>query len=401
MYKNNIKKILISSFLATSLCASNVSISTDNTGDFLTAPMYMAKGDICSEVKVMNTNEYSSILAKVAIREKISSHEVDLPILLSPGDIWSGTICQNQKGRVILQSDDDSNYPDAKHILHNGIDLLEHAMITGYRENDYNKGYVELNGKGFKLEEIQKTNLDFTNGYVEVYPIAEYNEGTKQKIDKKLLALRWNRLIDSDTSDSKLRKNGVDEDSLSGVVSFRTKGQETSSMDMIAFKNVHNTQVLGEPINFTSDSNPDMLIGKDSKIQILKLLQHRDLYFSYDNQGIDQYLYVTFPFGYKEKQSRRFKLVIRNMKEEKSVSVFSPRFIMKNEQASISIENLISQTNNKMKFTKGIIKIEDIRNNDNAQLGNNQIASILPIKARISKIGSQDILIDSRRVPLK
>jgi len=399
--KKNINKILISSLLATNIYASSVSIATDNTGDFLIAPMYMAKGDICSEVKVMNTNEYSSILAKITIREKIASHEVDLPILLSPGDIWSGVICQNKDGRVILQSDDDSNYPDAKEILHNGIDLLEHGIITSYRENDYNKGYVELNGKGFELEEIQKTNLDFTNGYIEVYPIAQYDEGTKQKVSKKLLALRWNRLIDSDTSDKKLRKNGVDENSLSGLVSFRTKGQETSSMEMTAFKNTHTRQVLGEHINFTTDSNPDILLDKGSKVEILKLLQSKDLYFSYDNSGIDQYLYITFPFGYKEKQSRRFKLVVRNMKEEKSVSVFSPRFIMRNEQASVSIESLINQTNNRIKFTKGMIKIEDIRNNDKSQLGKNEIASILPVKARISKIGSKDILIDSRKVPLK
>ena len=148
------KSIIISTVIASSLYSNdNVKLSTDGTGDFLLAPLYIAQGDICSRIKVMNTNEYSSILAKVTVRERIASHEVDLPILLSPGDVWEGNICQINN-KVILSSTDDSNHPSAKDILRKGIDLYAHSSMTSYRESDYNKGHVELNGKLFELNEL-------------------------------------------------------------------------------------------------------------------------------------------------------------------------------------------------------------------------------------------------------
>jgi len=389
-----IKTVLLVSMIASFSYASKsyVEYSNNHKGDFLIAPLYIAKNDICSKITVMNTNEYSSILAKIAIRESIASHEVDFPILLSPGDVWDGNIC-SINGRAVLTSSDDSNHPSALKMLKNGIDLLGHSATTSYRENDYNKGYIELNGKSFKLEEIQKTNLDFTHGYIEVYPIAQFNEESKQKVSKKLLLERWERLLDGDTTNPKLRKDGVDEESLSGFISFNTSKQETATLPMRAFKNTHNYQRTGETIDFTSDSNPDLLIGKYNKLKILKLLQSKQTSFTYDNSGKNQYIYFTFPFGYKEKQSRRYKLIIRDMNENKFVMVFSPIYIMRNEVACISIEELVNLTKNKVKFSKGMIQIQDIANNDTVQLGKNIAPSMIPVKARISTIGNKSMVI--------
>lgn len=388
--------------LGANLYAKNeLVMATDNTGDFLISPMFMAQGDICSNIKVMNTNEYSSILAKVTIREKIASHEVDLPILLSPGDVWEGNICQINK-RVILKSNDDSNHPSARDTLKNGIDLLKHSSITSYRENDYRKGYVELNGKSFELEEVQKVNLDFTKGYIEVYPIAQFNEGSKRKIDKRVLMDRWDRLIDKDMSNPKLRRYGVDNHSLSGLVSFNTKGQETATINMVAFENVHSKQILGEPINYTSDSNPDILIGKENKVKILNLLQHKDVSFVYDNYGIDQFLHIAYPFSYKEKQSRRYKVIVRDMSENKYIMVFSPKYIMHNELACISVQELVKITNNLKKFKKGMVQIVDITNNDKVQLGKDKTPSMLPTISRITnKLGGKDVFINAEFIPVK
>jgi len=379
---------------------SYVEHSNNHKGDFLISPLYIAKDDICSKIEVMNTNEYSSILAKVTIRESIASHEVDLPLLLSPGDVWDGNICSID-GRVVLTSTDDSNHPSALKMLMNGIDLLGHSSATSYRDNDYNKGYVELNGKSFKLEEIQKTNLDFTHGYVEVYPIAQFNEGSKQKVSKKILLERWERLIDGDTTNPKLRKDGVDEESLSGLISFNTSKQETTTLPMKAFKNAHNYQRTGDAIHFTSDSNPDLLIGKDNKVKILQLLQSEQTSFTYDNCGKDQFIYFTYPFGYKEKQSRKYKLIIRDMNENKFVMVFSPIYIMRNEVACISVEELINLTKDKMKFSKGMIQIQDIANNDTVQLGKNLAPSMIPVKTRIATIGNKSMVITIHYTPTK
>jgi hypothetical protein len=284
-------------------------------------------------------------------------------------------------------------------MLNNGINLHGHSVGTGYRENDYNKGYVELNGKSFELQEVQKDNMDFTRGYIEVYPIAQFDEGSKQKVSKHTLLQRWERLIDGDTSNAKLRKTGVDEESLSGSISYNTAGQETASLPMVAFKNTHNYQRTGDHIYFTSDSNPDLLLGKENKLKILELLQKSQTSFTYDNSGKDQYVYLTYPFSYKEKQSRRYKLIIRDMEENKFVMVFSPIYIMRNEVACISVKELINLTKNTMKFKKGIIQIQDITNNDEVQLGKNKAPSVIPVVTRISNIGGNSMVINGSYAP--
>ena len=89
------------------------------------------------------------------------------------------------------------------------------------------------------------------------------------------------------------------------------------------------------------------------------------------------------------------------MNENKYIMVFSPKFIMHNELALISVEELIAITHNKIKYKKGMIQIKDIINNDPAQLGKNQNGSMIPIIARISKIGGKDLMINGEYIPVK
>ncbi len=384
---------------STTLLADKVTMSNDGTGDFLIAPLYIAKGDICSEVKVFNTNETSSILAKVVFRESIASHEVDLPIFLSPGDVWSGKVCQQGK-KIVLTSDDDSNHPAARDTLCEGKDLVDHSKNSEDRATHIAKSYVEIDGKPFEIKEYEKENIDFSKGYVEVYPIAQYYEGSRQKVHKSLLVERWDRLIDGKTH-PRLSKIGIDSYSLSGVVSFQTHNQETSSIAMTAFKGAHDKLVKGEAINYSSPANPDILLGKWKIKDILKLLQYERFSFVYDNAGKDQFVNILFPFSHKEKQSRKFKFTIRDMNENKYTMIFSPRSTIKNELGHISVEELIKLTRDTKKFERGMIQITDITNNDEIQLGKNKTASIIPTLSRIRPIGGQDIMINSVYLPTK
>ena len=94
MLKKIISVASLSALLTMTANAESVSISNDGHGDFLIAPLYVAKNKVCTNLKVMNTNESNSILAKVTLREQIHSQEIDLPIFLSPGDVWDGKICE-------------------------------------------------------------------------------------------------------------------------------------------------------------------------------------------------------------------------------------------------------------------------------------------------------------------
>lgn len=358
--KKSIVTFAASILCSSALTASTVSLSTDGTGDFLIAPFYESKNDICSEIKVFNTNETNSILAKVSIRERISSHEFDLPIFLSPGDAWSGTLC-DIGGKVILRSEDDSNHPAVKKVLSQGKDITAHTMSAGF------------------------TNVDFTRGYVEIYPIAQFDEESTNKVDKSILVDRWDSLISGITSHGKLRKNGVDENSLSGSISFITNEKETATQQMVAFKNAHSKQKIGTVINYSSDTSPEGLLGQKEKVEILELLQNSTTSFMYDNFGYEQSLYMTFPFGFTSGQERSFKITVRDMSENKDVErtvIFSPspaksKYSIKNELAVIPVNELIGLTSNSSNFKKGMIQIKEITNISNHQLGSGEYASFL------------------------
>lgn len=401
MFSQLLKTVTTTAILcSTSLLADKVMLSNDGTGDFLVAPLYLAKGDICSEVKVFNTNETSSILAKIVFRESIASHEVDLPIFLSPGDVWAGKVCQ-EGDKVVLTSNDDSNHPAAMETLAMGKDLVDHSKNAEDRPNpNMAKSYVEIDGKPYQIKEFQKDNIDFTKGYVEVYPIAQYYEGSRQKIHKSLLVERWDRLIDG-KGHPKVSASGIDSYSLSGVISFQTKNQETSSIAMTAFKGAHDKLVMGEAINYSSQAKPEVLLGEWKMKDILKLLQYERFSFVYDNSGKDQYVNILFPFSHKEKQSRKFKFTIRDMNENKYTMIFSPRSTIKNELGYISVEELISLTRDTKKYEKGMIQITAITNSDDVQLGKDQTASIIPTLSRVSQIGGQDIMINAVYLPTK
>jgi len=392
---------ILSVVLATGADANKVRIATDGTGDFLIAPLYIAQDDICSVVKVFNTNETNSILAKVVFREHVSSHEVDFPIFLSPGDVWEGKVCQQKNGSVVLTSTDDSNHPSALETLKIGQNLGEYSSTAINRHTDIPKGYVEIDGRSYAIKESQKDNIDFKKGYIEIFPIAQFNEGSKIKVRKSTLVERWDNLERGNLSLLGIRTKGVDNNSLSGLVSFQTANQETSTVPMMAFENTHDHQYAGSTISYNSEASAEKLLGKHKKIAILKLTQKANLSFTYDKAGVDQYLNITFPFSHKEKQSRRFKLTIRDNSENKYTMIFSPLPNMSDELTVFSVEELVKLTRNIVKFNEGMIQIKEIINNDAVQLGKNKVASIIATKSRIATIGGATMVIDTSFVPVK
>ena len=363
------KKIVLSTaLLAASAMASNVSIANDGLGDFLVAPFYMAKGNICSKVTVENTNTTKSILAKIAFREQLSSNEVDLPIFLSPGDVWDGKVCQAPNGDVYLYSTDDSNHPSIRKVLAAGKDLTAQSKKAG------------------------NTDVDFSAGYIEVYPIAEFNEGSDKKVDKSVLVTRWDNLIKGIYPKNTV-KTGVDGYSLAGTVSFEENGKYTSILPMKAFKGAHDKVLTGSAIAYGNDTSPQVLLGNKKAFEILKLIQHKTTAFTYTNYGQNQYIVFTYPFGYNKNQIRKFKLTVRDMEENKDEAqtiIFSPTpkaqaNFMRNEVAIISVADLINKTKNPKMYQKGQIQIENITNVSDVQLGAGKNASFFATLITLDK----------------
>ena len=386
------KKLLLSAALIAATVpamADNVSISKDGLGDFLVAPFYMAKGKICSKITVYNTNTTKSVLAKVAIREQLSSNEIDLPIFLSPGDVWDGTLCQRDNGDVYLTSNDDSNHPSIKNILAQGKDITAQSKKAG------------------------NTDVDFTAGYIEIYPIAEFNEGSDKKVEKSVLVKRWDNLIKGNYPTNTL-KTGVDGFSLAGNIAYETDGKYTNILPLKAFKGTHDKTLTGSAIAYGNDTSPEVLLGNEKKYQILKLTQHKTTAFTYTNYGKDQYIVFTFPFGYNKDQIRKFKFTVRDMEENKDkktkqVIVFSPapkivkraNFI-KNEVAIVSVNDLINKTKNPAMYKNGQIQIENITNVSNVQLGAGKNASFFATLITVDQNNKNDAeILNAYYTPVK
>ena len=376
------------SLVATAAMADNATLANDQLGDFLIAPVYIANNSMCSKVTVYNTNTTHSILAKVAFRERLASNEVDLPIFLSPGDVWSGIVCQ-KNGDVVLTSKDDSNHPKVAKILANGKSLTKQSISSGHK------------------------NIDFTMGYIEVYPIAEFDEGNDKKLDKSLLVKRWDKLIKGATP-SKLVTNGVDGYSLSGNVGFGISNKITSYLPMVAFKGTHDKVLRGSTIAYGNDTAPDVLLGTNKKHQILKLLQKNEADFTYTNYGKNQYVVFTYPFGYSQTQVRKYKVTVRDMEENKDVKktevvIFSPTpkpkiksNYMKNEVAVLSVSDIISQTQNPAMYKNGQIQITDITNVSDVQLGAGKKPSFIATYLRFDRnINNKNEVVNVSYIPTK
>ncbi len=372
---------------STAALADNAIQAKDGLGDFLIAPVYFAKGDICSRIVVYNTNTTHSILAKVAIREQTKSSEVDFPIFLSPGDVWSGTLCQ-KNGDVYLTSDDDSNHPQISTLLAQGKNITKQSEKAG------------------------NVDVDFKTGYVEIYPIAEFDEGSEKKVDKSVLVKRWDMLIKGEYPSNTIR-SGVDGYSLTGEIDYETKGNITTILPMMAFKGTHDKVLTGSAIAYGNDTGPDILLGTKKRVQLLKLMQHNSTMFTYTNYGKDQYVVFTYPFGYAKDQVRKYKITVRDMSENKDekpkeVIIFSPApkikkpiNTMEKEVVVLSVADIINKTKNPGMYKEGQIQITDITNVSNVQLGAGKNASFIPTFVSFGENQQAEYVNSAHYIPVK
>ncbi len=133
-----------------------VRIGEDGTGDYLLSPVYYAVSNWSTELKVVNTNTTRAIVAKVVIRESKESKEIlDFAIYLTPGDVWTGTIFDDN-GIIKVKSTDDSM------IIGGTVASPSNPIVVGAhprRENPENGKYHQENW----------------HGYVEIFGMASYD----------------------------------------------------------------------------------------------------------------------------------------------------------------------------------------------------------------------------------
>lgn len=73
--------------------ANAVYVNPQGLGDFLIGPGYFIGGGLNTDLKVINTSNTESVVAKVVFRHPVTSQEIlDFMIYLSPSDVWTGNV---------------------------------------------------------------------------------------------------------------------------------------------------------------------------------------------------------------------------------------------------------------------------------------------------------------------
>lgn len=113
--------------------AQAVNVSQSGTGQVLLFPYYTVKNDFNTNIYVTNTSDRTAI-AKVRFREALNSREVrDFNIILSPHDMWTGTVTINgSSGAKVKTYDHTCTAP-----------MVEGDGDTGWKVND--DGSKEIN----------------------------------------------------------------------------------------------------------------------------------------------------------------------------------------------------------------------------------------------------------------
>lgn len=326
------KKLLLSSVVASSILATAglAQIATDGTGQFLVAPAFYAKSGFETNLKLVNTNLRSSVIMRGVIRDYVGSNEFDFVITLSPSDVWEARIYQGADGKVYIQSSDDSNYQGA---------LATPKSISGWGD----------------------LKRSFTNGYVEFYPIAQFNEGSDAKVAKRVtspatdtLDARFDTLValstainDGDTittpgtTAGTTTVNYVDNNSIGGYVTLiKPEWKASMVLPMMAFENVTATPITigGTARAAREDTSPALYINP---LIVYNDLNVNSVTLPYSESGTRDALYFTFwgdYFGsdkthYTDKgvtdlnsclQARSFSSTSRDMEENRSVNAADP-----------------------------------------------------------------------------
>lgn len=329
------------------------SMASDGTGDFLIAPAFFAQGTFETHLKVINTNTTNSIIVRAVVRDSANSREVDFPIILSPGDVWVGKVYATTVDGVektFLQSTDDSNY-------------LAHAG----------------NGNGIDLAATNTNAVNgFKSGYVEFYPIAQYNEGVEGKVDKSVLITRFKALANS----TDVGALDVDSDSLMGtvtVVNNSSAVKAAMTLPMTAIENASNGVVRGGVMAASQDTIPTNFLANGASAgneldAFYVLLQKDEVVVPFDNSGDVTNVLLTFWGDYSACQTRSYTIDIRDNEENMPESPSPiPTFSVTGELASVGVKSLLDRY--QTSYTSGWIRLQNLTNVNSATCTGGQLSN--------------------------
>ena len=209
-----------------------VVVEKDGTGDYLLTPVYYAIGNWNTELKVVNTNTTRAVAAKVVVRDSKECEELfDFVIYLTPGDVWTGTLYE-EDGKIYLKSTDDSM------IIGGEVASPSNPIVVGgkpkvrtYQGKDPQSG----NDKTY----IRNVNW---HGYVEIFGLASYNPTEVEK---------WYKTNKDTDYDPKWKECKP----LDKLVFYKSIKDGENLRDINDTKDVANSDLMGKATVFAESSN--------------------------------------------------------------------------------------------------------------------------------------------------
>ena len=268
-----------------------IHVESDGTGDYLLTPVYYAVSNWSTELKVVNTNTTKAVVAKVVVREARESNEiVDFVIYLTPGDVWTGTI-YDDNGIVKVKSDDDSFIIGGK-IGSQVAPVGVHPLV----ETDPNGGKHTA-----------------WHGYVEIFGLAAYDpqaiiDAYNKKYDKKLKLGKCNKLdkkvfydiVKQDTALVDLgdkNTSDVTNDTLMGKATIYAEssdvnGRRTMMINMLALGDVSDDAIVDTKGVYGSETKLNTVTTKGQSLfisQLANALAKRRVMVMYEGDGQSVY----------------------------------------------------------------------------------------------------------------
>ncbi len=134
--------------------------SVDGTGHFLYVPYYSVQAGNTTLINLVNTDTVNGKAVKVRFRGAGNSDDLfDFQVFLSPGDVWTANVSQNNNGVAQLTTADASCTKPAK----NGAGGLNSTPFSTVRMNNFRAGDALKN--------------ETREGYVEIFNMANIAPG--------------------------------------------------------------------------------------------------------------------------------------------------------------------------------------------------------------------------------
>ena len=149
--KNTFKPLALAAAVAGMSAGMAHAGSYPSLGDAAFVPYYTVEGDWVTGVHITNTSNQTQIVKLRLRRAEDSLDILDFNLILSPYDVWTGTISGDEEEMRFITEDDSCTAPV---LLDNG-DGRTYAPVFGPRIPGAQEGYLEVIGMAATTDEGQ------------------------------------------------------------------------------------------------------------------------------------------------------------------------------------------------------------------------------------------------------